>query len=169
MEKSQPVRPVNSYPYSLLQLSSLVILRLLIGWHFLYEGFAKVFNQNWSAAPFLLESKGLFSPFFVSMAQNPQILAMVNLSNKLGLIAIGLGLMTGTLTRLASLFGILLIMLYYFATPPFIGYTYSVPVEGSYMIVNKNLIEAWALLVLIVFPTGKMIGLDRLLFPKKSI
>ena len=168
MEKASGTIQLQKNSYSTLQFSSLVILRLLIGWHFLYEGFAKVFNANWSAASFLLESKGLFSGIFNAMAMNPSMLAFVNISNKLGLIAIGLGLITGSLTRLASFSAILLLLLYYFATPPFIGYTYSVPMEGSYMIVNKNLIEAWALVVVMLFPTSHIIGLDRLIFPKKN-
>ena len=155
------------HPYSSLQLFSLVLLRLLIGWHFLYEGFAKVFNQNWTAAGFLLDSQWIFSGIFNYMAEDPTLIAIVNFSNIWGLIFIGLGLMTGTLTRISSLAGIFLLGLYYFATPPFIGYTYSVPMEGSYLIVNKNMIEAMALLVLILFPTGHIIGLDRLIFLKK--
>ena len=158
----------KSLNYSTLQFTSLVILRLMIGWHFLYEGFAKIFTPNWSAASFLLDSKGIFSGIFIAMAQNPTILAFVNISNKLGLVAIGLGLMLGALTRAASVAAILLLLLYYFATPPFIGYTYTVPTEGSYMIVNKNLIEAWALFIIILFPTSHVIGLDRLLFPSKK-
>ena len=168
MNNQSSDRPGSIPPYSFLQLSSLVLLRLLIGWHFLYEGFAKVFNENWTAAPFLLDSKWIFSGIFKYMAQTPAILSMVDFSNKWGLIAIGLGLMTGTLTRTASVFAILLLALYYFATPPFIGFTYLVPMEGSYMIVNKNMVEACALLVLIIFPTGHIVGLDRLIFPRKK-
>jgi hypothetical protein len=36
--------------------------------------------------------------------------------------------------------------------------------EGSYLIVNRTLIEAAALGVLWYFPTGRIIGLDRLVF-----
>ncbi|MFC1573643.1 DoxX family membrane protein [Candidatus Latescibacterota bacterium] len=169
MNNTPSVQSKSLHPYGSLQLLSLVVLRLLIGWHFLYEGFAKVFNANWTAAGFLLDSKWIFSKIFVFMAEDPTILTIVNFSNKWGLIFIGLGLMTGTLTRISSLAGIFLLGLYYFATPPFIGYTYSVPMEGSYLIVNKNMIEAMALLVLILFPTGHIIGLDRLIFVKKSV
>ena len=168
MNNGSSVQPWSIPPFSILQVSSLVLLRLLIGWHFLYEGFAKVFNENWTAASFLLDSKWIFSGIFKYMAQTPAILSMVDFSNMWGLVAIGLGLMTGTLTRTSSVAGILLLALYYFATPPFIGYTYTVPMEGSYMIVNKNMIEACALLVLIIFPTGHIIGFDRLLFPGKK-
>ena len=38
--------------------------------------------------------------------------------------------------------GILLILLFYLCNPPFVGYFYSIPMEGSYLIVNKNLVEA---------------------------
>ena len=164
MHNAPYVQSKSLHPYSSLQLFSLVLLRLLIGWHFLYEGFAKVFNPDWTAAGFLLDSKWIFSGIFNYMAEDPTLIAIVNFSNIWGLILIGLGLMTGTLTRISSLAGICLLGLYYFATPPFIGYTYSVPMEGSYLIVNKNMIEAMALLVLIFFPTGHIIGLDRLLF-----
>ena len=157
----------NTSNYSATQLSALVILRVHIGWHFLYEGFAKVFNPDWTAASYLLDSKWIFSKIFIAMAENPHILAFVDFSNKWGLVAIGLGLIAGALTRTVSAAGILLLFLYYFATPPFLGYTYMTPMEGSYLIVNKNLIEACALFVLIIFPTGHIIGLDRILFTLK--
>jgi len=36
------------------------ILRIFIGWHFLYEGLAKLFSP-WSSAGYLMESQWLFS------------------------------------------------------------------------------------------------------------
>jgi uncharacterized membrane protein YphA (DoxX/SURF4 family) len=38
----------------------LTILRILVGWHFLYEGIVKLFNPSWSASAFLLESTWMF-------------------------------------------------------------------------------------------------------------
>jgi thiosulfate dehydrogenase [quinone] large subunit len=49
--------------------------------------------------------------------------------------------------------------------PPLIGLEYSVPSEGSYLIVSKTLIEAMALIVIAVFPTSSVFGLD--MFIKK--
>ena len=43
------------------QLYGLVTLRVLIGWHFLYEGIAKLINPYWSSAAYLLDSKWIFS------------------------------------------------------------------------------------------------------------
>ncbi|MFC1693111.1 DoxX family membrane protein [Candidatus Latescibacterota bacterium] len=169
MLKRSILYPSSLPRYTTSQLSALVFLRILIGWHFLYEGIAKVLNPYWTSAGFLLESKWIFSGIFTSMAANPVVLKIVDFMNMWGLIAIGLGLIVGCLARVASMAGILLLLLYYVANPPFIGFTYTAPLEGSYLIVNKNLIETFALLVLSLFPTGCIIGLDRLIFsPKKA-
>ena len=40
--------------YSRFQLTSLVALRMLIGWHLLYEGIAKILNPYWTSAGYLL-------------------------------------------------------------------------------------------------------------------
>ena len=149
------------------QLTILVILRVLIGWHFLYEGIVKLINPYWSSAGFLLESKGLFSGIFTAIVESPTALQIVDFLNVWGLIAIGIGLILGCLTKTASIAGIVLLFLYYLCNPPFIGLKYTMPAEGSYLIVNKNLIEMFALLVLVLFPTGKIIGLDRLIFKQK--
>jgi thiosulfate dehydrogenase [quinone] large subunit len=80
-----------------------------------------------------------------------------------GLVAIGLGLILGLFTRLASLGGILLILMFYLCNPPFVGYFYSVPSEGSYLVVNKNLVELAALAVVFATGSGRVAGLDRLI------
>jgi thiosulfate dehydrogenase [quinone] large subunit len=154
--------------YTQAQLTVLVVFRLLIGWHFLYEGIAKLLNPYWSSAGYLLETKGIFSGLATSIVSSPAALKIVDFLNVWGLIAIGAALMAGVLTRASSIVGIVLLLLYYIFNPPFIGYTYANPAEGSYLIINKILIEMWALLVLILFPTGKIIGLDRLIFYKKK-
>jgi thiosulfate dehydrogenase [quinone] large subunit len=157
----------NVSDYTTTQLTALVILRVVIGWHFLYEGIVKVLNPYWSSAGFLLEAKGIFKGLATSIVANPGALSFVDFVNKWGLILIGLGLIAGCLTRVASISGMVILFLYYAFHPSFIGYTYTTPVEGSYLIVDKNLIEFFGLFVLTLFPTGKIIGLDRLIFTKK--
>jgi thiosulfate dehydrogenase [quinone] large subunit len=44
-----------------------------------------------------------------------------------------------------------------------VGYYYSIPAEGSYLIVNKNLVEVAALAVVFTTGSGRVLGLDRLL------
>jgi thiosulfate dehydrogenase [quinone] large subunit len=153
--------------YNKAQLTWLVLLRVAIGWHFLYEGMVKLFNPNWSSAAYLLDSGGFMGSFFRSMASDPLSLAIVDQLNIWALILIGLSLILGLLSRPASIFGILLLMSYYLSHPPFIGIRYSVPFEGSYLLVDKNLVELIALAVLFVFPSSRYIGLDRFIFKQR--
>jgi thiosulfate dehydrogenase [quinone] large subunit len=53
--------------------------------------------------------------------------------------------------------------LFYLCNPPFVGYFYSIPTEGSYLIVNKNLVEVCALAVILTTRSGLFAGLDRIL------
>jgi thiosulfate dehydrogenase [quinone] large subunit len=159
---------MKAIQYSKVQLGSLVFLRLIIGWHFLYEGLVKLMNPFWSASSFLLDSQGFLKTFFEWMANTEAVLNTVNFMNVWGLILIGLGLILGFFSRWAAIGGIVMLIFFYLSHPPFIGAEYLMPSEGSYLIVNKNLIELAALIVLLIFPTSQRIGLDRLIFFKKS-
>lgn len=157
-----------NFKYTNIQLISLVTLRVFIGWHFLYEGLVKAVNPNWSSVGYLMDSMGFLSGFFHSLAANRTILSVVDFLNIWGLIAIGLGLILGLFSRVALWCGIVLLTFYYLSHPPFIGLKFNLPMEGSYLIVNKNLIEIAAMVVLLLFPTSRMIGIDRLVFKEKN-
>ena len=144
-------------------MATIVLLRVAIGWHFLYEGVAKLTKPGWSAAGYLMQSRGALSSFFRSLAADPDVLAKVNLLTRWGLTLIGLGLILGCFTRVASVAGILLVLLFYLCNPPFVGYFYSIPTEGNYLIVNKNLVEVAALAVVLATGSGRMAGLDRII------
>ncbi|HEX9691810.1 MAG TPA: hypothetical protein VGA22_06915 [Gemmatimonadales bacterium] len=154
--------PADSYTRS--QSVVLVVLQVLIGWHFLFEGLAKVTSSHWTAAAYLAESQWWFKGVFVRLAASPAALVVVDFLNSWGLVAIGVGLVLGLLTRYAAIAGITALALYYVAAPPFVGLSYAMPSEGSYLMVNKVLIEGVALLVLVMFPTRRLYGLDRLWF-----
>jgi len=145
------------------QLTALVSLRMLIGWHFLYEGVAKITNPYWTSAGYLQASQGWFSDQFISLSASPGLLTAVDYLNQWGLLLIGLALLVGVFEKLAAWAGIVLLGLYYLAAPPFPGLEYTIPAEGSYLIVNKLLIELSALLVVLGFPTADRVGLQRLL------
>ncbi|MDL2215046.1 DoxX family membrane protein [Dysgonomonas sp. OttesenSCG-928-M03] len=147
--------------YSRCQVLWLVVLRLLIGWHFLYEGIIKILNPGWSAYPYLMDSKGFLSGFFQSIAENSTLLSISNVVNIYGLSLVGLGLILGCFTRIALIGGITFLALFYLSHPPFIGADYMMPTEGSYLWIDKNLIEIGAIMVLIYFPTSQIIGFDR--------
>jgi thiosulfate dehydrogenase [quinone] large subunit len=141
---------------------AITVMRVFVGWHFLYEGIAKLTAPSWSAAGYLKQARGPFAELFKGLAANPNLLANADLITMWGLTIVGLLLILGLFTRLASLGGIGFILLFYLCNPPFVGYFYSIPTEGSYLIVNKNIVELCALLVILVTGSGKYAGLDRL-------
>ena len=146
--------------FTTFQLTALVLLRILIGWHILYEGISKLLMPNWTSALFLRDSQWILSGFADWIVSNDGLLSAVDFLNTWGLIAIGAGLILGLFTRLAAYAGMALLFMYYLNNIPLIGIEYSMPAEGNYLIVSKTLIEAAALLVLAIFPTGSAFGLD---------
>jgi uncharacterized membrane protein YphA (DoxX/SURF4 family) len=123
----------------------------------------KLISSDWSSANYLSSARWIFSDLFHWIAANPSVLEAVDFLNIWGLILIGLGLILGLFSRLSAAGGALLLILYYVAHPPFADLDFGMPIEGSYLLINKNLVEAFALVVLAVFPTGKYLGLDRIL------
>lgn len=144
-------------------LLSITVLRVLVGWHFLYEGIAKLTAPAWSAAGYLKQARGPFADLFKSLASQPNLLANADLITMWGLALVGVLLMLGLFTRFASLVAIGFLLLFYLCNPPFVGYFYSIPSEGSYLIVNKNLVELSALVVILLTGSGRFAGLDRIL------
>ena len=160
---------MKSKNYSKPQLTGLVVLRVAIGWHFLFEGLAKISNPNWTSYLYLMDSKGVFENVFKVLAENKQSLIIVDYLNIWGLIIIGLFLMLGLFSKQITIAAITLLSLYYLSHPPLFGLDYMLPTTGSYWIVDKTLIEIFTLVVLLVFPTSKEIGLDRLFIKKNKI
>lgn len=160
VEVVTPVAPRAS-GYTGFQATALVALRLLIGWHFYYENIAKLVNPYWTSAGYLADSKWFLKDFLIGVAARPGLVTVIDYANEWGLVAIGLGLMLGAFTRTAAAAGVVLLALYWIVAPPFAGVTYLMPVEGSYVLVNRVLVELAALLVLLAFPTGREFGLDH--------
>jgi thiosulfate dehydrogenase [quinone] large subunit len=141
---------------------AITVMRVVVGWHFLYEGIAKLSSPSWSAAGYMKVSRGPFASFFHWIAGQPQLLDKANLITAYGLTIIGVLLILGLFTRAAAGGGIGLVLLFYVCNPPFVGYFYSIPSEGSYLIVNKNLVEVCALAVVALTRSGLFAGLDRI-------
>lgn len=133
---------------------SITILRVAIGWHFLYEGLSKILISDWTSKSYLANSNGFLSGFYQWLASSDSIIKIVDFLNVYGLIFIGLLLFVGLLIRVSAAGGILMLLLYYFAYPPFGTSLFGSP-EGHFFIVNKNLIEA---LVLFWFVLSKNTG-----------
>ena len=126
------------------------VLRMLLGWHFLYEGVWKLIQPGgWSAMGYLKTSQWFAAPLFHSIADAPSLLKAVDLLNMWGLTLIGLGLFFGCLIRPAAFFGFLLLVFYYVAQPPFLAPS----AEGHYLWVDRNLVEAGAMLAVMLLPS----------------
>jgi len=146
--------------YSTTQLTVLVILRLVVGYHFLYEGFDKLLSSNWTSSSFLLQANWIFSDYFHSLANNPTFLLIINNVNIWAQIIIGLFLIIGLFSRIAAVAGAILILLYYIAIPPFVQ---------NYIFIDKNLLEFFALIIIAIFQTSNIIGADRLIIKFRSV
>jgi thiosulfate dehydrogenase [quinone] large subunit len=146
------------------------MVRTLIGWHFLYEGYYKwvlpgwsAAGQpvaDWSAAGYLAAATGPLAGVFHWLGSGA-IVGWVDAAVVAGLIAAGLSLMLGLFTRAGAAIALVLLSLFYLANIPLAGQ--AVPgAEGAYLLVNKTLVEWAAVLLLLAFPTGRMAGLDLL-------
>jgi thiosulfate dehydrogenase [quinone] large subunit len=158
------------------QSIALIVLRTLIGWHFLYEGYFKIMSPAWSrsggpltpwtSAGYLQGASGPLAGIFHRLV-NAGWTLWLDRSVKVTLLLIGLSLILGLFTRIGLWLALTLLSLFYLLYVPTLG----IPQpnnEGAYLIVNKTLIEAAAVAVLLMFDTGKIAGLDLLLRRKRS-
>ena len=133
----------------------LALLRFVIGWHFLYEGCTKLIFPGWTAAGYLQGSSGPFSAIFNWLGSNKALIGVIDQLNIWGLIGIGLALILGVFIRPACWSGMALLGLYYVAYPPLFSPATAGATEGSYLIVNKNIVELFALSVIIAYPAAQ--------------
>ncbi|MBC2840153.1 DoxX family membrane protein [Robiginitalea sp. SC105] len=138
---------------------ALVLLRILIGWHFLYEGIVKLYNPDWTSFGYLASAQGPFKEVFASLASD-SLLPWVDTLNWLALVFVGITLILGIFEKAGAIAGMGLLALYYLAHPSLPGLT-QLNTEGSYWLVNKNLIELAACWILFLQPTGQLFGLNR--------
>lgn len=147
-----------------IRLYAIFTLRIVIGWHFLYEGVTKLMMMpNWTSADYLQASSWWFAPFFHWIADTPAVLLAVDWINIIGLIFVGATLIFGLFERIGAVVGMSLLFLYWLSNPPFVSNDFNVITEGHYLIINKNIVELLALLILLLFPTGKQFGIPVLL------
>src|SRR3990167_3734027 len=125
---------------------SIVLLRLGIGWFFVYAGWSKVVTYftdapDFTAAGFLSNLPGPFASLFSPLAGN----VMVDYLNAYGLLLIGVAILLGVLVRWAAFWGIVLMVLYYLA-----GY----PPEHSF-VVDEHIIYSLVLIFLSAVGAGR--------------
>ena len=161
----------NDTAISSAQQIALIVLRTLIGWHFLYEAYYKIVSpawsrgggplQPWTSAGYLRGASGPLAGLFQRMV-NAGWTPWMDRTMKIALLLIGLSLILGLFTRLGAWSALFFLSLFYVLQVPLAGVPQPFN-EGTYLIVNKTLIEAAAVCVLLVFHTGKIAGLDLLI------
>jgi thiosulfate dehydrogenase (quinone) large subunit len=161
---------------SSFQQVSLILLRTLIGWHFLYEGYFKFSLPAWtpdgqplgafSSGGFIRATTGPLGRLAKSVA-DAGLLPTLDKVIIFGLLAVGISLILGLVTRAGCIGGLALLALFYFTAVPITGLPQA-QAEGTYLVVNKTLIEGVAVLALYAFDTGRIAGLDRLWHDRRS-
>jgi thiosulfate dehydrogenase [quinone] large subunit len=148
----------------------------LIGWHFVYEGYYKLTLPAWSSdgkplspwtsAGYLKAASGPLARIFHWMIGAGWI-GWIDNTVKISLLLIGLSLILGLLTRVGCWGALFFLALFYVLAIPTVGAPQPGN-EGTYLIVNKTLIEGAAVGVLLAFDTGAIAGLDMFLARWKS-
>lgn len=90
------------------------LLRLLMAYGFLSAGIEKAVADSWTAQAYLSQSVGPLSGWFQQMAGSGLVDGLV----VYGEIAIGFALFVGLLIRPAALFGMLMMILFFFSGLP---------------------------------------------------
>ena len=139
---------------SKLDRSVIFILRILMGWTFLYAGVSQIW-ENFDTAGFL-NHVVTFHDFFAVFA-TPAMLPYTDFLVKWGHLLIGLSLISGLLVRVSGPFGVLLMITYYFAH---MNFPY---IESSVnFLVDYHLVYATVIVWLIAHRAGHVWGLDGL-------
>lgn len=151
----------------------LVVLRIVLGFGFLYAGLEKWLNfageeAPWSAAGFLKFATAGTVPnmvghpesmvhnptqgFWVGLAGNPTVIDLVNFLVVFGELAIGTALILGVATRLAGTVGALMMLLFWVAAWDF-----------QFGIVNQQFVYMILSVVVAYAAAGRAFGIDALL------
>lgn len=131
-----------------------------MGWLMFYAGITKVLNPEWSAVGYLQNAK-TFSGFYQWLS-SPGILPAINFLNEWGLTLLGISLILGILVRLSSVFGAVLMLLYYF---PVLTFPY---IQPHSFIIDDHIIYALVLILFTYARAGRIWGLDNFLSKKRG-
>lgn len=147
--------------------AGLLALRLAIGWHFFYEGISKLLAAHWTSAGYLSTAEGMFGGLFQAIAATPWMVGAVDIANSWGLTIIGLCLLLGLFTRSSCVAGSVLLLLYSLAHPALPGMAGASLGNGSYLIVDRNIVEALAMIMIAMAQPGQLWALDRFIFRRR--
>ncbi|MFP4590615.1 MAG: DoxX family protein [Halobacteriales archaeon] len=134
----------------------LVIMRLAVGWWMLHSGLDKFFAWPFDAGFFVGDTAAntTLGPF-VTLFSEGILLEFVNIMIPLGQTLIGLGLILGALTRLASFFGAFLMMFFFFINGETGGWSHGV--------ITAELLGLLIFAMIATLGAGRVLGVDAYL------
>lgn len=134
-----------------LEKISLVFLRVVFGWMYLYAGLTKLMDPAWSAAGYLKTAKT--ATWLYQALLQPNILPVINAVNEWSLLLLGISLILGIFVRVSSILGIALMFLYYLVVLNF-------PYVGHSFLVDEHIIYIGILAYFAAVGAGRVWGLD---------
>jgi thiosulfate dehydrogenase (quinone) large subunit len=138
---------------SLTEKTLILYFRFVMAWTFLYAASHQVFVPGWTVVGFLNHTKTFHDVFAVFTT--PTMAPITTFLVEYGHLLIGLSLLTGLMVRVSASFGVLLMIVYWFAHMdwPFIENT-------NNLIVDFHLVYAGVLIYLVYKHAGHVFGLD---------
>ena len=132
----------------------MILLRMIIGWVFLYQGILAISQSGWMVLPYI-DHATTFSGFYSLISKLP-LLTYVSYA-VIGLyLLVGILLVCGIATRIAAFFGVVLMLFFYFAALHF-------PHVGtSYYIVDEHIVYAVILLAVLFGHHGSHKGIRNI-------
>jgi thiosulfate dehydrogenase [quinone] large subunit len=130
-----------------------LFFRLAMAWTFLWAGFRQVFLQDFSVVPFLAHTK-TFHDFYAVFA-TAQWAPFISFAVKWGHLLIGLSLLAGLMVRVSSVFGMLLLAMYWTAHMDF-PYIES----NVNLLLDYHIVYIGVMAYLIAKQAGHVFGLD---------
>lgn len=133
----------------------ILFMRLIVGGWFLHAGLDKIVVPFDGAGWMRFATEGgtpWVHAFLVWAANDPTLLAITNFMIPWGELLIGVGLIVGGLVRLASFFGVFLMLFFYLGGA-----------DWGHGFINGNLLGLVLFITLMVFGAGRVWGLDEYL------
>jgi len=138
---------------STFERTMIVYFRLAMAWTFLYAASHQVFDPHFSVAGFLSHTKTFHNVYAVFTT--PAVAPTISLLVAYGHLLIGLPLLFGLLVRVSSIFGVVLMLMYWTAHMdwPHIE-------DTNNFILDYHLVYAGVLALLIGKHAGRVFGLN---------
>ncbi len=138
----------------------IVLLRISLGWIFVYDGLSKILDPRFSAKDALDSAKVL--PAYYHYLASPGHIAWTNIALSWGPIILGTLLIVGLFVRYASSIGIVFSLTTYFSLLAF-----PVVLPSSYVI-DEHIIYILLLILFTAINAGTYFGLDRYIFTRRD-